>query len=425
MLLFSTLSSPTFFANARLRDDVNHHHGATYNDDDVHDERASSSRILEENFVGLYLIKIMDGERSHDSNADTPANARTGSAGENHHHHHHPTRQTSSIELPDGTIYEVRNAQAGWDTNLTSGRDEIVIPAGSVISSNDGDINVMGQKLSKVVYRSNERTKKKSGGFFFHRRHLLHDDEEDNDVDLYLEHQHSSSSSNNSRRTLQTGTRSVLAVRVLLNDVSYNIASQTGLSNDVFGNGLDTVNLKSQYAACSYNQLLFTKSPNRNMTSNPNDGCTDIRNGVVDIKVNRNLYDIPKEKRSTRIRNAVTRKLNLIFGVRSPNKLANHVMYCYPSGVMSGIAYAYIGSWNSNYNGAWCNYVSTQMHEVCVYCTCPRERLLFAFLAAACKVVSSSSVHFIFIHLSFLSCLLILYLPFFIYHSLSFGHTQQ
>jgi hypothetical protein len=364
-----------------LRDDVNHH-GATYNDDDVHDERASS-RVLEENFVGLYLIKIMDGERSHDSNADTPANARSGLAFEDHHHHR-PTRQTSNIELPDGTIYEVRNAQVGWDKDLTSGRDEIVIPAGSVISSDDGDINVMGQKLSKVVYRSNERKKKKESGGFFHRRQLLQDDEEDNDVDDddYLERQHSSSSSN-SRRNLQTGTRSVLAVRVLLNDVSYNIASQTGLSNDIFGNGLDIVNLKSQYAACSYNQLLFTKSPNRNMTSNPNDGCTDIRNGVVDIKVNRNLYDIPKEKRSTRIRNAVTKKLNLIFGVRSPNKLANHVMYCYPAGVMSGIAYAYIGSWNSNYNGAWCNYVSTQMHEVCILYMPKREVVVCFFLVLA------------------------------------------
>jgi hypothetical protein len=380
VLLFSStmMSSPPFFANARLRD-VNHH-GATYNDDD-HDERGSS-RVLEENFVGLYLIKIMDGERSHDSSTDdTPANAANARPGEGHrhHHHHHPTRQTSNIELPDGTIYEVRNAQVGWDTNLTSGRDEIVIPAGSVISLNDGDINVMGQKLlPKVVYRSNER-KKESGGFF-HRRQLLqdNDEEEDDDDDYYLEHQHSSSSSNRSRN-LQKGTRSVLAVRVLLNDVSYNIATQSGLSNDIFGNGLDIVNLKSQYAACSYNQLLFTKSTNRNMTTNPNDGCTDIRNGVVDIKVNRNLYDIPKEKRSTRIRNAVTRKINSVFGVRSPNRLANFVMYCYPPGVISGIAYAYIGSWNSNYNGAWCNYVSTQMHEVCVQC---RERFVCFFWLA-------------------------------------------
>ena len=356
VMLLSAKMSPTLCVNARLSDVVVAH------EDDGHDERAS--RVLEENSVGLYLVKIEDDD-SHDDN-DTPyaANARPGSGGDRH--------QTSNIELPDGTIYEVINAQVGWDGDLTSGSDEILIPAGSVISS-DGDINVKGKQLSKVVYSNRKKSSE-----FFHRRQLLRDDEEqdddDDDDDYYFERtseqkrnlaafsQHSSSS--NSRK-LQKGTRSVLAVRVLLNDVSYNFASQNGLSNDIFGNGIDSVNLKSQYAACSYNQLKFDKASNRNMTFNPKDGCTDIRNGVVDIKVNRNLFDIPREKRSQRIRNAVTRKINSVFGVSSPNRLANHVMYCYPPGVMSGIAYAYMRSWNSNYNGAWCNYVSTQMHEVC------------------------------------------------------------
>jgi hypothetical protein len=39
-------------------------------------------------------------------------------------------------------------------------------------------------------------------------------------------------------------------------------------------------------------------------------------------------------------------------------------MYCLPSGAMAGIAYAYINSWNSVYSNDWCNYLSTQMHEV-------------------------------------------------------------
>lgn len=344
-VIFSSKMSPTSFVNARLRDNqVVAHEGDDY----------IASRVLEENFVGLYLVKIKD-DGSH---VDTPhpANARPGSSGDHH--------QTSNIELPDGTIYEVINAQVGWDGGLTSGSDEIVIPAGSVISS-DGEIDIKGKRLSKM-------NGKKSG--LFHRRQLVQDDEEEVGDDFLFERtperkqnlatlfQHSSSSNS---RMLQKGTRSVLAVRVLLNDVSYNFATQTGLSNDIFGNGIDSVNLKSQYAACSYNQLIFNKASNRNMTFNPEDGCTDISNGVVDIKINRNLYDIPREKRSQRIRNAVTRKVNSVFGVSSPNRLANHVMYCYPPGVMSDIAYAYMGSWNSNYNGAWCNYVSTQMHEVC------------------------------------------------------------
>ncbi len=40
-----------------------------------------------------------------------------------------------------------------------------------------------------------------------------------------------------------TGTRTVLAVRIILNDGLYNYAFQTGLSNDIFGNGVNLHNL--------------------------------------------------------------------------------------------------------------------------------------------------------------------------------------
>ena len=79
------------------------------------------------------------------------------------------------------------------------------------------------------------------------------------------------------------------------------------------------------------------------MTSNLNDGTAAISNGVVDIKVA--LAVAPGSDGN--IRNAVTTKINSVFGVTSPNQLANHVMYCLPSGTMNGIAYAYINSWNS------------------------------------------------------------------------------
>eukprot|EP00957_Ditylum_brightwellii_P196488 14971448-Ditylum_brightwellii.AAC.1 len=53
-----------------------------------------------------------------------------------------------------------------------------------------------------------------------------------------------------------------------------------------------------------------------------------------------------------------------MFGVSNPSKLANHVMYCLPPGTMSGIAYAYINSWNSVYSDNWCTYLTAQMHEI-------------------------------------------------------------
>ncbi|KAL3796919.1 hypothetical protein ACHAW5_005399 [Stephanodiscus triporus] len=250
-----------------------------------------------------------------------------------------PDRQAFSIGLSDGRVYEVENAPPGWEHALVSGHDKVVIPEGAVIHSN-GKIDVKGKNLSKMTDMNNGPP---------------------GDVVVRTPGQERNLAALRSSRMLQAGTKTVLAVRIIVNDGAYSWADQTGLSNDVFGNGVDSVNLKSQYTACSYNQLIFEKAPDKSMltTITPNAGDTNIINGVVDIKVNHN-----KTAGDGTIVNAVTTELNRVFGVTSPTALANHVMYCLPSGVMSGIAYAYISSWNSVYSNEWCNYVSTQMHEI-------------------------------------------------------------
>ncbi len=290
----------------------------------IYHPEEQASRVLETTVEATYLIK----DESREYGRDLQVN---------------PHEQTASLELPDGRIYEVYNAPSQWEKSLKSGRDKVGIPAGSVFSS-DGTVNVKGKNLSKI-------NKLKNG---FVRRNLLGDDAEPHEQEHNLDALQFS-------RKLQTGTRRVLAVRVIVNDGTYSHADQTGLSNDVFGNGIDPVNLKSQYAACSYNQLVFEKSLDRNLstTITPNIGDTAISNGVVDIRVNHN-----KTAGDGTIVNAVTTEINRVFGVTNPNQLANHVMYCLPSGVMSGIAYAYINSWNSVYSNQWCNYLSGQMHEV-------------------------------------------------------------
>ncbi|KAL7464254.1 hypothetical protein ACHAXS_004610 [Conticribra weissflogii] len=63
------------------------------------------------------------------------------------------------------------------------------------------------------------------------------------------------------------------------------------------------------------------------------------------------------------MRNAISSELFNILGTLASN-LADHVMYCLPPNTMSGIAYAYINSWNSVYSDYWCTYVSAQMHEI-------------------------------------------------------------
>jgi hypothetical protein len=89
------------------------------------------------------------------------------------------------------------------------------------------------------------------------------------------------------------------------------------------------------------------------MSPDPNDGgTTAIINGVVDIKVNCN-----RANEVTNISNAVMAKIGSVFGVSSSKSLANHVMYCLPDGVI-GYTHAYINSWNSIFNGNFCNKVS-------------------------------------------------------------------
>jgi len=172
------------------------------------------------------------------------------------------------------------------------------------------------------------------------------------------------------RRKLATGIRTVLAVRVV---VSGTLLSSSGflprrswpesiltlfyvfptidglysqseafLSESVFGNGVDPINLVERYDSCSFGQLSFTKAPDRIGTS------TSISNGVVTVTLPGNTAG----QGDGIIRNAVTSALNTEFGVY-PSLLANHVMYCLPAASMSGIAYGYINSWLTVYSDDW------------------------------------------------------------------------
>ena len=71
----------------------------------------------------------------------------------------------------------------------------------------------------------------------------------------------------NRRQLAITGTKTVLVVRVIASD-SAPTASINRLSDSVFGNnadgdGSDLVNLRSQYKACSYDQLNFIEATPR------------------------------------------------------------------------------------------------------------------------------------------------------------------
>ena len=141
------------------------------------------------------------------------------------------------------------------------------------------------------------------------------------------------------------GSRSVLVVRVIANGGT-TTASESQLSDSIFGTSGDSLNLQSWYNQCSYNQLNFVPATDEN---------SRINNGVYTVTVSSKPSD-----GDSKMNNDIVAALNEKFDVSSPNQIADHVMYCLPAGTMSGIAYANVNNWRSVYSDNWCTSVSAQ-----------------------------------------------------------------
>ena len=153
------------------------------------------------------------------------------------------------------------------------------------------------------------------------------------------------------RRLSVSGTKQVLVIRADGTDASTTSDVET-ISDKIFGTGEDKLNLRSQFAACSYKKLDFM----------PYSGATStgayIDNGVAEV----NLTDTINGTSSEVIMSAMLEAATMKYGDLQE---IDHIMLCLPPGTSGNwIAYAYINSWLSVYNDNWCNYPSTQMHEI-------------------------------------------------------------
>jgi len=321
--------------------------GSTFNVDAVDDStnlRAGSrggGRVLSEELTGTYLQgQIM-----------FPPDDRRLQNG-------HPISQTQTIdaiELPDGTIYTLtglsvkaasqaagmsaglpssvapEDVQDALSVKFDSGRTQITIPKGATML--DSKIDLAGQtpQSVNVILEQDVISWNPSGN-----RQLRNEPQQ--------------SPANHHHRKLTTGTRSVLAVRIAAPDSTTSFTEQQ-LSNSIFGNNVDTVNLRDQYLRCSANQLEFTKAT----------GSLIGSDGVVTVEITQNVIGVDDQV----LRNAVNIKLAQMFGVSSASQIADHIMHCIPPGSAgSWIGYAFVNSWNSIFNNQWCTYSSIQMHEV-------------------------------------------------------------
>lgn len=145
----------------------------------------------------------------------------------------------------------------------------------------------------------------------------------------------------NRRRKLATGTKNMLAVRIIASDAS-TTASESEISDGWFGTNGDSVNLKSQYAACSYDKLQMNAA---------NSG--GISNGVTTVTISNTVSGTSDSV----IREAALTALG------SLATQFDYTMLCLPPGTSGDwIGYAYMNGSLSVYNDAWCGYVSIQMH---------------------------------------------------------------
>jgi hypothetical protein len=155
------------------------------------------------------------------------------------------------------------------------------------------------------------------------------------------------------RKLAGIGTKTVLGVRIVATDAT-TTSSEDQLADDIFGITGDTMNLRSQYLACSYDQLELNEADDRTGQT------TSIQNGVTTISV-----DFATSDGTDAILNAVTAQLLTEFSTDAAN-LADYIMYCMPPGTMGDteVAFAFLNGYQSWYNDGACSYVSAQMHEV-------------------------------------------------------------
>ena len=149
------------------------------------------------------------------------------------------------------------------------------------------------------------------------------------------------------------GVLEALVIRVRANDNdALQPASEMQLYDDIFD---DAVCLRSQYAACSKDQLII--NPVSEYGSTVADSNFTSTTGIVTIDIE---IGNPSNKDALQA-SALSVATNTY---RSLSDVADLVIFCQPPGSGNWVAYAYINGYRSFYNDFWCQRVSAQVHEI-------------------------------------------------------------
>lgn len=152
------------------------------------------------------------------------------------------------------------------------------------------------------------------------------------------------------------GEFTTLVIRVIAENGIEPTNDMTTTQNNAF---YDKVCLKSQYAACSKNQLIIKPFEGKTTTGET------IEKGVVNVQVDINPTSKGgkgngnREKLASRASQMAEKKLGNL------KKQFDLVLFCLPPGTGDNWeAFANVNRWDSYYNDQWCGHVSSQLHEV-------------------------------------------------------------
>ena len=135
------------------------------------------------------------------------------------------------------------------------------------------------------------------------------------------------------------GDKTIAIVVVHTDDSSPSNTSQE-IADWVFAE--DAIGLRTQYRACSFNQLDFSNG------------------GVYDVRV-RDTVD--NYNSGAELVSAAQEVLNQVHGV-DISKVADKTMFCLPPGTGDWVGSAGVNHWRSQFNDGWCVSLSAAMHEI-------------------------------------------------------------
>lgn len=160
------------------------------------------------------------------------------------------------------------------------------------------------------------------------------------------------------RLVASTGNQTLLVIRIECND-SVVTANEAEISDNIFGNGVDTFNYKSQTEECSFGQHTISKASDH--IENTTIANAIGSDSVYTVQLN---ISIINETSMGLILAAAETQFEDDLDV-AVNDLADLVMLCFPPGMnKSWVAFAVSGGWKSWYWDGFCASPSAMMHEV-------------------------------------------------------------